>query len=86
MYARERIVTDHLGRAGLAAEFDPREPQLTPGPSRFVDHTIHGVGNLFDGRFRDGEAFHLDVRRVLQHVRLHEDAAGSDAPDHAREL
>src|SRR6266550_4202770 len=86
MYASEGIVTDDLCGAGLATELDPREPQLTGRPARFVDDAIHGVGNLFSRRFRDREAFDADVRRVLKHVRLHEDSARSDAADHAREL
>ena len=86
MYAGEGIVTDHLCGARLATQLDPSKPQLAAGPARFVDDTIHGIGNLFYGSLRDGEAFYADIGRVLQHVRLQEDAAGSDAADHAREL
>src|SRR5207247_7074071 len=72
MYASEGIVTDDLCGAGLATELDPREPQLTGRPARFVDDAIHGVGNLFSRRFRDREAFESGVRSLPTLLGLHE--------------
>ena len=84
--ARAGIVTNHLCGAGLATELDPGEPQLTAGTPGFVDDAIHGVGNLLDGVLGDGEAFFLHIGSILEHVRLHEEAARGNAPDHARQL
>src|SRR5262249_43183446 len=78
-------VADDLRGAGLAGEFNALESELSASAT-LVDHAIHVVGDLLDGRVAQRERFFRDILRVLQHMRLHELAARGDAADEPRKL
>src|SRR5580704_5434455 len=80
------VVADDLRGAGFAAKLDASEFEFTAGAAWFVDDTIHSVRHFFDRGVGDVKTFLADLGRVLEHVRLLKDAAGSNATNHTGEL
>src|SRR6267154_2228055 len=78
-------ITDNLRGARFSTDFNSRKPDVPRRATLFVDNAVHGIRYFLDRRFRKCNVFLTNAGRVLQQMRLLENAAHGDAANHTRQ-